>query len=178
LITQKDFYEVVRDNWQVVRGAISDWFHDLKEFEKDDTFAAALKDGRMTMRWAEMSLVYPSMRSWEGQEYTKKTRTVWDPVNRDPNTNLPKRVPITVTARVKDEIKEYKDMPLDVSMKGLLLRMSPDAFTGGSANATKYTSGLHDLSANLLKGGRALSTQTFNKIADGDLYAFMPLSVP
>jgi hypothetical protein len=120
------------NEWRVL-GPLNDWFHAYKNWEADDRFEVACREGRMAIRQSVM----------EGM--------------------VPDSVVAGLGMRGKDELvtaqnTTYKDYRSNVGLSGLKDRMNPDKFkpveqpydTGTYREwRGKYYWGLHDLSASL-----------------------------
>lgn len=175
IITSDDIFDMLSDEWPYVRGLINDWLTDYKQFEKDDTFDAAFRESRMTIRWGQEALIYKNMQAVEGT--AARTITTWE--NKITAIGQPKKwVKVNKNEKVGGESKAWA-FPVDIGMEGIVKRVMGDHFLAHDGRMSdKYFLGLHDLSASVLNPRVPISRQTFNKITEGDLYAFMPLGDP
>jgi hypothetical protein len=176
LLENGAFGTAVANDWTGARKLVVDWWDAYKAWERDDTFEAAWREQRMSLRWCGRGLDF----SFSGVEATRN-----DAVKNDKGS-FP-----SVT---------YGQLTSNVGVKGVMARLDPKVFVpspGGTSRKTEL--GLHDLSASILRSNATITSQLFNagsfaqktpaQIRDvlKDLhkdskgkpyYVFMPLSKP
>jgi hypothetical protein len=158
--------------WEKLEGLAQAWFTDLKDWESDDTFAAAYQGGRMTVR---------AISGGHQKEDSFRTIDV-SPIDKDGNTS--KTAPLSTVG-----LRSGKD--------GIQMRMDPANLWKrgtqvGKNWSGKYEHGLHDMNASLLNprrpwyqlkagdgriGQNGLVESQYGQMKPyiGGLYVFMPL---
>lgn len=176
LLENGAFGALVIEDWSSARKLVVDWWDAYKAWERADTFDAAWREQRMSLRWCGRGLDF----SFKGVEATRS-----DAVKSE-DGNFP-----SVT---------YADLTSNVGVTGVMARLDPKVFVPSPGGASRKTElGLHDLSASILRSNATITSQLFNagsfarktptqirevlkalhKDSKGKpYYVFMPLSKP
>ncbi|HUI41874.1 MAG TPA: hypothetical protein VL523_07885 [Terriglobia bacterium] len=170
-VLNSNFTEQVSRNWGQVKPLIDNWWRVYKQWESEDTWDAAFKEDRM------------SVRTFAGNFDAQRSKTVPDPgvrfnLGSDRFFRDSAYTPLQGGDReVAESLFEEQMAPTFKAEKGI----DSSAFANPRNFATreaKYQAGLHDLSASLLKYGDGLSifSQVHHKEAPA-FFSFLPLSM-
>jgi hypothetical protein len=158
------FETYVRDNWPAAKLLIETWWADYKVWERDDTLSDAYRESRLTSR------------TWGQGKDLIKVETIMPPDSRTWDASETSNAVMVPDLRKQVDRFNYKR---SVGMASLGERMTPKNFyaVGGEHKSSKYSMGLHDMSATLLNPKKPIADQAHSK-ANGTVFSFVPLSDP
>lgn len=156
----------IAKNWAEFDKLLDAWWRAYKAWERQDTFAEAFQQNRMTVR------TFPA--GFAGQVNKKFSSIDMATSRMMPDRNYETRFDRKKQFEYNDMIRDQKEAVHYHAKRGIDSSAFADPANFAS-HAKKYAEGLHDLSASLLNKDVSIFDQIHNT-EDGAHFAFLPLS--